>query len=299
MKKIFTLVCFALATISANAQYNLFDAADCDAAGWLWFDTEAKIAKYVGNATDKQDANGFDWENYTVNPNGKYIQLAYANISPDYPESFANEGIPGTDAAGYVEGEEQYVEGQAKTGAIVLAGASAMMSTNGGCLILNLPSCSTISLFMSSESKYMARIYMITPGYNLTVDDSEAGSNPWTGHSKLIYNGINFVPSKMLNGGSAGQFELTNIESMNNGNNTGISFQSENPVYLAFQNCNKSYIYIHGIKVTTPTPASIQQISTEANGTAQVYSLDGRKLQGTVRGLNIIRQNGVTRKVIK
>ena len=31
MKKIFTLVCFALATISANAQYNLFDAADCDA----------------------------------------------------------------------------------------------------------------------------------------------------------------------------------------------------------------------------------------------------------------------------
>ena len=294
MKKIFTLVCFALATISANAQYNLFDAADCDAAGWLWFDKEAKIAKYVGNATDKQDANGFDWENYTVNPNGKYIQLAYANISPDYPESFANEGIPGTDAAGYVEGEEQYVEGQAKTGAIVLAGASAMMSTNGGCLILNLPSCSTIGLYMSSESSYMGRTMMITPGYNMSVDDS-TGEDPWTGHTKVIYSKATMFSTLH----KAGQFQWETAAIDHGTMNGDLNFVSNSPVYFAFQNCRNVPIYIHGIKVTTPTPAGIQQISTEANGTAQVYSLDGRKLQGTVRGLNIIRQNGVTRKVIK
>lgn len=298
MKKIFTLVCFALATISANAQYNLFDAADCDAAGWLWFDTEAKIAKYVGNATDKQDPNGFDWENYTVNPNGKYIQLAFADITPDYPASFANEAIEGTDAAGYMAGQEQYVEGQAKTGCIYLEKSSASTSilgtTNGGCLILNLPSCSSIALFMSSESTYLGRTLMVTPGFPMREDD-KTGDEIWTGKTKCIYSRA----SRFAALHDAGQWKWETAATDHGNTNGDLTFVSNNPVYFVFQNCNNNPVYIHGIKVTTPTPASIQQISTEANGTAQVYSLDGRKLQGTVRGLNIIRQNGVTRKVIK
>ena len=52
MKKIVTLaLLFAGAfTSAAYAQGNLFTPADCDANGWLWFDTQAKIDKYVGEA---------------------------------------------------------------------------------------------------------------------------------------------------------------------------------------------------------------------------------------------------------
>jgi len=293
MKKIFTLLFAAMTAMGSYAQTNLFDAADCDADGWLWFDTEAKIAKYVGNATDKQDANGFDWQNYTVNPNGKPIQLAFANITPDYPESFANEAIEGTDAAGYIAGQEQYVEGQAKTGAIVLAGASSIMSPNGGCLILNLPSCSTISLFMSSESTYMGRTLMITPGYNMTVDDSEASADSWTGHTKVIYSKASAFST--LHG--AGQFLWEGIESLNNGNNSGVTFVSGNPVYFAFQNCRNQLIYIHGIKVTVPGAAGISRVAAN-QGKAEYFTLDGRRMQ-QAHGLTIVRENGIVRKVLK
>lgn len=44
MKK-FLLAIAAFATVSglsAQQTYNYFDAADVDANGWLWFDTQAK-----------------------------------------------------------------------------------------------------------------------------------------------------------------------------------------------------------------------------------------------------------------
>ena len=293
MKKIFTLLFAVMAAMGSYAQTaNLFDAADCDADGWLWFDTEAKITKYVGNATDKQDANGFDWQNYTVNANGKPIQLAFANISPDYPESLANEAIVGTDAAGYVEGQEQYVASEAKTGCIMLAAASAQSSMNGGCLILNLPSCSTISLYMSSEASYLGRTLMVTPNYNMSVDDSDSG-NPWTGHTKSIYAKATLF-SKLH---AAGQWQWDGIESLNNGYNEGVTFVSNNPVYFAFQNCHRYPIYIHGIKVTIPSAAGISRVAA-GQGQQEFFAVDGRRMQ-QAHGLTIVRENGIVRKVMK
>lgn len=51
MKKSVTLaLLFAGAfTSAAYAQGNLFTPADCDSNGWLWFDTQEKIDKYVGD----------------------------------------------------------------------------------------------------------------------------------------------------------------------------------------------------------------------------------------------------------
>jgi hypothetical protein len=94
MKKIFTIAMLAVATMSASAQntYNLFDPADCDADGWLWLNTQEKIDRYVGNINE--DA-------YTVDPNGKVIQLAFANITPDYPETVADPEAYGVDTQGY------------------------------------------------------------------------------------------------------------------------------------------------------------------------------------------------------
>ena len=70
MKKIFTLLLLAMAcSVNMQAQeYNLFDPADVDADGWLWFDTDEKIEKYVGVCNE---------DDYKVNPNGKLIQLVY------------------------------------------------------------------------------------------------------------------------------------------------------------------------------------------------------------------------------
>ena len=49
MKKSVTLALFFAGafTSAAYAQGNLFTPADCDSNGWLWFDTQEKIDKYV------------------------------------------------------------------------------------------------------------------------------------------------------------------------------------------------------------------------------------------------------------
>ena len=101
-----------LFVMTANAQeYNLFPAADVDENGWLWFDTQAKIDKYVGLCNE---------DDYTVDPNGKIIQMVFANITPDYPETTADPdayGV-GTDA--------EFGSDGAKKGAIIIAIAKEM-----------------------------------------------------------------------------------------------------------------------------------------------------------------------------
>lgn len=295
MKKIFTLLALALfstATVSAQ-DYNLFPAEDVDANGWLWFDSEAKISKYVGVC---------DEENYTVNPNGKPIQMAFANITPDYPETIADPEAFGTDTGGYLFADEGVKKEELIKGAIILAPASAGMSMNGGCLILNLPSCSTISLMLSSEARMLGRTLMVTPGYDMGTDDSE-GENPWTGHTKSIYARASVFGS--IHG--AGQYKWEGIETANNGYNEGVTFVSNEPVYFALQNCNKYAIFVHAIKVTTPKQESayVQGVSsTEAKGPAQVYGLDG-KFVGTrsaknnlAKGVYVVKQGDKAQKVI-
>ena len=49
MKKLYFMMALILCAMSATAQnYNLFSASDIDKDGWLWFDTTAKVHKYVG-----------------------------------------------------------------------------------------------------------------------------------------------------------------------------------------------------------------------------------------------------------
>lgn len=291
MKKIITLITVFMTFVSLmNAQeYNLFDADDIDENGWLWFDTQAKIDKYVGVA---------DEDNYSVNPDGKIIQMLYANIMPDYPETFASPdsmGI-GTDESNSVGGEN------AKKGAIILAPASAMMSTNGGCLILNLPSCNSISLFLSSEARMLGRNLMITPGKDLSIDDSAAGADTWTGSTKVIYSKATVFGSIS----SAGQFLWEGIASLNNGNNPDYSFVSNDNVYYAFQNCNKYPIYVHGIKITIPKmeSSSIKVLNdTNNDNEYELYGIDGRfigkynKNNQLPTGIYLIKQNNIVKKL--
>ena len=285
MKKIVTLAMLAVATMNASAQetFNLFSPADCDADGWLWLNTQEKIDRYVGKINE--DA-------YTVDPNGKVIQMAFANINPDYTETYADPEAYGVDTQGYTILDEGVNKDECIKGAIVLAPASAMMATNGGCLVLNLPSCATIDLMLSSEARMLGRTLMLTSTNGIDNDNS-TGENPWTGDTKSIYAKASVLGS--LHG--AGQWKWEGVESLNNGFNNDITFKSESPVYFALQNCHKYPIYVHAIRITTPKQETVGIQENIANKQERntYYNLAGQRMTSPVKGINII----AGKKVIK
>ena len=285
MKKIVTLAMLAVATMNASAQetFNLFSPADCDADGWLWLNTQEKIDRYVGKINE--DA-------YTVDSNGKVIQLAFANINPDYTETYADPEAYGVDTQGNTILDEGVNKDECIKGAIVLAPASAMMATNGGCLVLNLPSCATIDLMLSSEARMLGRTLMLSSTNGIDNDNS-TGENPWTGDTKSIYAKASVLGS--LHG--AGQWKWEGVESLNNGFNNDITFKSESPVYFALQNCHKYAIYVHAIRITTPKQETVgiqENIANKQERNAY-YNLAGQRMTSPVKGINII----AGKKVIK
>lgn len=283
MRKTITLLMLSLLFVmTANAQeYNLFPAADVDENGWLWFDTQAKIDKYVGLCNE---------DDYTVDPNGKIIQMVFANITPDYPETTADPdayGV-GTDA--------EFGSDGAKKGAIIIAPASGQMSTNGGCFILNLPSCSTISLYLSSEARMLMQTLKLDPNYAIDENGSDG-----TGNTKVIYSKAS-VFSALHN---AGHYQWEGVATANNGNNSGVNFVSNNEVYFALRNCHKFPVYVHGIKVTTPkqeTTSITELTDTDENAVEQLYSIDGKlmnnKKVAQQKGIYLLKKGHQTKKVI-
>lgn len=304
MKKIFTLfTLMLLSAASASAQsYNLFPASDVDENGWLWFDTQEKIDKYVGVC---------DEDNYTVDPKGKPIQMVFANITPDYPETYADPSVIGVDKAGNYLDDEGYTSGESLTGAIVLAKASGLMgNTNGGCLLLNLPSCSSISIYLASEGYTLMRSLKLTAGVGIDVDDS-TGENPWTGSTKYIYGGTTMFKSFS----DAGHFKWETAATDNNGYNEGENFVSDGPVYFCLQNCRNRVVFIHGIKVTVPNQSDVisdgeeetgvkSVTSIDDKGAAQIYGLDGKFVgpryakNNLAKGVYVVKQGDKARKVI-
>lgn len=286
MKKIFTLV-FALCGLTQlqAQEYNLFPAEDVDADGWLWFDTQEKIDKYVGLC---------DEDMYTIDPNGKVVQMAFANITPDYPETVADP-----DAYGVGTDSNFDTEGAIK-GAVIIAPSSAQMSANGGVFLLNLPSCSSISLYLSSEYSMLMRTLMVTPGYDMGKDDSAQGADAWTGHTKAIYTRATSF-GKLHN---AGHYKWETAATQHNGNNGDLTFVSDNAVYFALQNCHSHAVYVHGIKVTTPKQetASVQGVKTVGESAVQgIYTIDGKYVgsekTGLAKGFYVVKQGKLTRKI--
>lgn len=279
MKKIFTFVMCAMAAMSADAQeFNLFDAADCDADGWLWLNTQEKIDKYVGV---------IDEDNYTVNPNGKIIQMAFANIAPDYPETYADPEVYGVDKSGNYITDEGVNKDECIKGAIVLAGASGVLgNTNGGCLVLNLPSCSTISLYLSSPGSVFGRTLKLTAGHSIDNDDSTS-ENPWTGSTKAIF--VQIGPFGKNTICDAGQYKWEGVATANNSYNEGVTFKSDSPVYFCFQNCRNRIIYVHAIKVTTPKQesAGISDLSANSGTNGPVYNLAGQRVKHASKSILI------------
>ncbi len=219
MKKLFTLALILSASVvSVYAQKNWFDAADVDSNGWLWFDTQEKIDKYIGN--------------------DKAIKMTAAlwqeEVEPDIFENPANTVSPETVGAGtdgYLPGfgdEGEPVGIDPKRGAITLAPANPYTSFNGGGILLHMPSCHTLEFYLSAESTIRPAI-LGGHGALETVDCANIKSYIFTKYA------------------SAGQatWEVQNIS-----NASDFKIQQKTPVTAWLRNGNQSqnFMYVHGIK---------------------------------------------------
>lgn len=239
--------------VSASAQtvYNYFDAADVDANGWLWFDTQAKIDKYVG------------WGN-------KYkIQLqsaTYEDADGQYPEPECDPTALGWNAAG------EQGEG-AKTGAIILPDGTTTNGSdapNGGAILLQLPDCAEFDLFLSTNDGPICLGLSGAKGWVESIDCATIQT-----YMKM---GIFFNNSLSNNA----QFEWNNIQNViNEVTDFKLASPEGEKVTGMVRNNMKRPLYVHGIKILTYTNAANQ----EGAGIAGVIA-DGA-LALTVDGNNV------------
>lgn len=245
MKKIVTLALLFAGglTSSAYAQGNLFTPADCDANGWLWFDTQAKIDKYVGEANSDKII--------------KMVPTKYqVEVEPDIFENLKNTASPtvyGAGTDGYLPGVDENgtaVGADAKQGAIVLAPALGAGQQNGGGILMYLPSCYYCEVFLSAETRLTPCLYAGL-GYKETIDLG-------------IVKGF-AAPFFVLS--SAGQTTWKLHEQTNENTGLTIKQNGEVSVYLINDNSSKAELFIHGIKVQVyGEGAGISGTASDAEG---------------------------------
>jgi hypothetical protein len=288
MKKIFTLAVALAGCCAANAaEYNVFPGTD----GWLMFNNQSVVDEYVGTINETA---------YTIETRdgkAKQIQMVYSDVYPDYPATEVDVDVVGAGTDGELEGTD------ALTGAIILAPASAVMSTNGGGFIVRMPSCSTYTIKYSCINSVYCRILATTnPAATLSASSADYAldsANGWKVISAKYATVFNKLPY--------GLNDFSGIESLSNGSD-GVTIKSETPIYVWFQSLTARNIYIHGIKVTTTNEndaaAGVENVISDAvTGPKTVYTIDGKSV-GTVddmstlgKGLYIVKQGGKATKI--
>lgn len=252
-KEITTLFLGLACAMGVQAQeYNLF--YDVDENGWLWFDSQEKIDKYVGLCDQG--------ENFRIDPNGKPIQLVYAYQYPDYPATTVDPTYTGAGLEG-----ELGAEG-AITGSIILppaTGLTAYSNADGGGIVVLMPSCSTFSLSLSCEGP--GYVHMSgTKDINTLFPDYTVISSKYSVWSPRF---------------SAGTYVWTGIETLDNNNedeSLRLRLQSDSPVYGYFRSASTSTMYIHGIRVTTPTNSTLAVRDVTAKQQQTRIFLEGERV---------------------
>ena len=304
MKKGITTLFLGLAVaLGAQAQeYNLF--YDVDEDGWLWFDSQEKIDKYVGLCNE---------DNYCVDPDGKPIQLIYAN-QYEYLPATADPDFIGVGADGEDFGTEGYL-----TGAIVLPASSSTFAFNGGGFVVCMPSCTSYSICLSSGDKVFCRM--------LGTRDPNAKFSEVNTNTSSFLNGayVNMAAYAFKPLCSAGIFQWNGIEELNGGYPNPDVFKGNQPVYAYLQNGMNNDLYICGIRLTTTTNSTLSvsdvaakqqnRIFFEGNRVVlnepadiRVYSADGllmnaathadrMDLSNMPKGIYIVKAGDATRKL--
>lgn len=272
MKKVLlTLAAFAaFSAVNAQQTYNYFDPADCDADGWLWFDTQDKLDKYCG------------WDSsFKI----QLLTTTYEDSEGLYPEPELNGTMPGYDKEG--------VAGTAgtKTGAIVIPRATTYGAKNGGGFMMWLPDLAEFSVFMSCEGSLYQPCLQGGEGWIERVDFQtvKGYARPFT---KLT---------------SDCQYQWNNLQNFENAN-SGFKLLSPagTKVTAALMDDQTSDILIQGIKVFTYTKTSypeggsgVGEINVDdANAPVEFFNMQGMKVSGNEPGMYIRRQGSKTAKVI-
>ena len=228
MKKSVTLaLLFAGAfTSAAYAQGNLFTPADCDSNGWLWFDTQEKIDKYVGDMNSDKILKMVPTK-YQEEVEPDIFENLYNTVSPTIYGVGTDGNLPGEDpSTGAAVGTD------AKQGAIALAPAKGHGQQNGGGILMHLPSCYYCEVFLSAETRITPCLY--------------AG----LGHKETIDLGIvKGFAAPFLILSKAGQTTWKLHEQINENNGLTIKQEGDVTVYLINDNSSKAELFVHGMKV--------------------------------------------------
>lgn len=271
MKKTLLVAALALAAVSADAQqtYNYFDASDVDADGWLWLDTPEKLAKYCGVITNSKS--------YKIG----LVDATYEDDMFMQPACELNAAVQGWNAAGVRGGEGS------KTGGIVMPASLKTLvmgytaSENGGGILLQLPDCAELSVYVSTSVKDVLMASFGAAGKARAADCQIIQAwQDWLWADP--------VPDTSYCG-YWNNLQDTKIDRYDeNGNVTG-SFQlkSESAVTGYVVNLEETEMILHGLKVMTYTPtAGVEAVSAD-NAAAPCYDLLGRRVDDTYRGLVI------------
>lgn len=282
MRRILLPLAFASVCIAANAQqtYNYFDPADCDADGWLWLNTEAKLNKYCGFPSD-----------------GKFkIYLestTFMDANMSYAEPYLDATVKGYNEAGVEGGEGSW------TGGIVLPEASAGIGSipaDGGGILLNLPDCAEYSLALSTENSYILTGVEMANGMDAAVIDLK-NIKAW------MKIGILSQPLA-----SVSQYKWLNIQDIvgvtDEAKGYTIGGQNHPTTSVVRNNTKNAPLLIQGIKIFTYTDTNSGTgavgdiIGENENAPVEYYNLQGMKVSGDQPGLYIRRQGTKSEKVV-
>lgn len=274
MKKFLLTLAVMTAFTAANAQqlYNYFDPADCDADGWLWFDTQEKLDKYCGYTNDfKIILSGTQYE--------------------DADGQFADCELDGT-IKGYNKSGEQGGAGS-WTGAIIAPKAKTYGTQNGGGIILHLPDLAEFSVAMSCESKLRQMVLM--------------GSKQPGDVERIDFGIVKGFAFPFLTLTSDYQYIWSNLQNLQH-SVSGLTLASPagTPVTAGLFNDMTDAVLIQGIKVLVYTdngnpfnPGSgVADIEADANAPVEYFNMQGVKVANPENGLYIRRQGSKISKVV-
>lgn len=238
MKKVYTfLAALAFATAANSQENNLFQASDCDADGWLWFDSQSKLDRYVGMANNEDGA----WM-----PGGRLVQLGTTGYSP-YAECFASADFAGIGTDG-----NKGTEG-ARRGGIAIMPSSGSMAFNGGCVLFYLPTCKRFDMVLASESSMKVRLKA-----NATPDDA--------GLAYADYRVVNAKYSTVFGKLSGPGIKVwENIQDLTNGTD-GLKFDTQAPMVALLENCSSDTLYLQAIRIYTYEPSTLGVAEVSAPG---------------------------------
>lgn len=291
MKKfLLSLSAFAFIASASAQTYNFFDPADCDAEGWLWFDSQAKIDKYVTKYKESFDSSDNISPDLTPTTKILLLNATFENDMFEVEQPVCDPTIKGYNADGVQGGEGSW------TGAIILPGskrANGSDTPNGGGFAFYLPDCAEFSVKLSTEPK------AIGVGLN-----GSKGSWPIINDFATIQTYYKVGWGKLL--AEVSQFTWNNAQDVTFAS-TGFKLASEKGTKAAgsLRNNRGDVLLVQAIKIFTytqteyPAGSGVADIEIDnSNAPVEYFNMQGVKVANPENGLYIRRQGSKVEKIM-